>query len=314
MIIKRISKKILISTVALVVVALVYFFPNASDEEFYEQNIEYVEANKDAIYLKDNNNYIARTNIIMKEEDVNKKIVEIISSLTIDGDKKDYIPTGFHALIPKNTKILSQDLDNGLLKLNFSKEMLNVTLEDEEGMIEAIVYSLTEISSIKRIMIFVEGNLLTRLPNSNKKIPKYLTRDYGINKIYDLSTISNSTVTTIYYLAKYNDKHYYVPVSTFSNDKTNKIEIVINSLKTNPIYQSNLLSYMVSSVELLSFEENEDIATLNFNTYILDDFDAKTISEEVKYTILLSLRDNLGVQEVIFNVNNEKIDQLTIEN
>lgn len=313
MILRRISKKFLIATIALIVVALVYFFPNASDEEMYEQNIEYIEATKGPIYLKDNNNYIARTNIIMKEEDINKRITEIISSLTVDGDKKDYIPNGFSAIIPKNTTIISQDLDNGLLKINFSKEFNNVSLDDEEGMIEAIVYSLTEIEDIKKVMIFVEGNLLSRLPHSGKKIPKYLTREYGINKIYDLNTISNSTITTIYYLAKYDDKKYYVPVSTISNDKSNKVEIVINSLKTNPIYQTNLLSYMVSSVELLSFEEKENVASLNFNTYILDDFDEKTISEEVKYTIFLSLRDNLGIQEVIFNVNNEKIDQLTIE-
>ena len=40
MILRRISKKFLIATIALIVVALVYFFPNASDEEMYEQNIE----------------------------------------------------------------------------------------------------------------------------------------------------------------------------------------------------------------------------------------------------------------------------------
>lgn len=314
MLFKRISKKLLIATIALIVIALVYFFPNGSDEEVYEQNVEYVEANKSPIYLRDNNNYIARTNIIMKEEDTEGKIKEILESLTINGSKKEYIPNGFQALIPENTKVLSLDLDNSLLKINFSKEFLNVSLEDEEKMIEAIIYSLTELSDVKKIMIYVDNTKLTKLPKSLKKIPQYLTREYGINKIYDLNTFSDSTITTIYYLAKYNEKYYYVPVSTINNDKTNKIEIVINSLKSTPIYQSNLLSYMVSSVELLSYEHNENVASLNFNNYILDSLDEKTISEEVKYTIFLSLKDNLGVSEVIFNVDTEKIDEISIEN
>lgn len=311
---KRICKKLLIATIALLVIALVYFFPNGSDEEVYEQHVKYVEAKKSPIYLKDSNSYIARTNIIMKENEFEAKIKEIIEALTINSSKKEYIPNGFKAIIPEHTRLLSLDFDGSLLKLNFSEEFLNVSLEEEEQMIEAIIYSLTEINDIKKVMIFVNDSLLSRLPNSQRKLPKYLTRDYGINKIYDLQSISNSTITTTYYLAQYNNHYYYVPVSTINNDQTNKIEIVINSLKSTPLYQSNLLSYMVSSVELLSYEHNETIASLNFNTYILDNFDEKKIAEEVKYTIFLSLRDNLGIEEVIFEVNEEEIEKLSIEN
>ena len=42
--------------------------------------------------------------------------------------KENYIPEGFKAIIPKNTKILEISLDNELLKVNFSKEFLNVFL------------------------------------------------------------------------------------------------------------------------------------------------------------------------------------------
>lgn len=313
MLFKRISKKLLVATIALIVIALVYFFPNGSDPEVYEQNIEYIEANKNPIYLKDNNNYIARTDIIMKETETEEKVKEIIESLTINSSKKDYIPNGFSALIPQGTKVLSLDFDGTLLKINFDSNFKSVSLEDEEAVIEAIVYSLTEINSIKKIMIFVDGELLTRLPNSNKKLPHYLTRDYGINKIYDLNTLADCTITTIYYLSKFNEQYYYVPVTTFSNNPNNKIEIVINNLKGNSIYNPNLLSYMVNSVELLSYELEEEKASLNFNSYIFDNFDDKTISEEVKYTILLSLKDSMGIEEVVLKVNDEEIDKLSIE-
>ncbi|MGM9834896.1 MAG: GerMN domain-containing protein [Bacilli bacterium] len=310
---KRCSKKILIALIALIIVALVYFFPNGSDEEVYKQTIEYSNASKCPIYLKDSNNYIARTTIIMKEEDLDKRIKETIESLIINGSRKEYVPNGFNAIIPEDTKILSLDLDDGLLKINFSNNFLNVKLNDEEMMIESIVFSLTEIPEVKKVMIYVDGKLLTKLPNSKKKLPHYLTREYGINKIYDLTTINNSSMTTIYYLSKYNDRYYYVPVSLINNDTKNKVEIVINSLKSAPLIQNNLISNLVNSVELLSYELNEETASLNFNSYIFNNLDEKSISEEVKYTIFLSLKDNLGVNEVIFNVNDEKIDELYIE-
>ena len=54
--------------------------------------------------------------------------------------------------------------------------------DTEEQMIEALIYSLTEIKDINKIMIFVEGETLLTLPNSKKTLPSILDRNYGINK------------------------------------------------------------------------------------------------------------------------------------
>ncbi len=98
-------------------------------------------------------------------------------------------------------------------------------------MIEAIIYSLTEIKDIKKIKILVEGKPLTNLPNSNKKLPEYLDKSYGINKIYNIDSIKETTKTTIYYLSKNKDYYYYVPVTKVSNEKTERVEIIIKELK-----------------------------------------------------------------------------------
>ena len=98
--------------------------------------------------------------------------------------------------------------------------------DNEEKMIEAIIYSLTEIKEIKKIKILVENNPLTKLPNSQKKLPDCLDKNYGINKIYNLDSIKESTKTTIYYLSKFQDYHYFVPVTKINNEKTEKVEII----------------------------------------------------------------------------------------
>lgn len=160
-------------------------------------------------------------------------------------------------------------------------------------MIESIVYSLTSIKDVKKVMIFVNGEILYQMPNSKKNLPETFDRSYGINKVYDLNTISNSTKTTVYYISKYDDTYYYVPITKINNDPSNKVEIIINELKNNPIYQTNLMSYLKANAELQDYEIKENSISLSFNQNLLDSLDDKSISEEVKYTISLSIKDNL---------------------
>ncbi len=303
-------RRITIATIALVIVGIIWLFPTKKDE--FPQTINYVEADLSPIYLVDNNEYVARTQMIIKEQDEILRIKEIIEALTIGSSKKDYIPNGFKQIIPEGTKLLEATLDEGLLKLNFSKEFLNVKEKDECKLIESIVYSLTEEENVKEIMIFIEGEQLTKLPNSKEKLPATLNRNFGINKVYDMDTFIDTSMTTVYYLSKFKDSYYYVPVTLVNNDNTNKVEIVIESLKSSPIYQGNLMSYLASSVELLDYEIKESTATLNFNDYVLSDINSNEILEEVKYTIYLSLKDNMNVKEVNFNVNNTLIDNFKL--
>ena len=179
-------------------------------------------------------------------------------------------------------------------------------------MLEALIYSLTEISDIKGIMIFVNNNILEELPNSKTKLPDVLDRKYGINKIYEIDDIKNTSATTIYYLSEFENTKYYTPVTFINNDSEDKIEVIIEKLKSSPINQTNLMSYLASNAELLDYEINENTVSLTFNNYIFEEFSNKDILEEVKYTIGLSIKDNYAVDEVVFNANNEKITNFTL--
>lgn len=300
-------RKIIIATLALVILGLLYFFPEKSDDYTINQSLSYVEVSTNPIYLIDNNDYVARTDIIKNENEPLKLAESVLNSLITDSKNSKYIPEGFKPIIPKNTKINNLSLENGLLKIDFSKEILNVSLENEEKMLEAIIYSLTEIDSIKNIMIFVDGEKLLNLPNSNNILPNILNRSYGINKVYDLTSFKNVTSVTAYYLSKYNDNYYYVPVTKFTNDSKEKVEIIIEELKTAPINQTNLISFLATNAELTEYEILEDSINLSFNNYVFDNFDSKTILEEVKYSIGLSIQETYQVSQVNFNVDGEAI-------
>ena len=293
-------RRIMLATLALFLLLIIYFFPTTPS---ISESLSYIEKEEMPIFLVDNMEYIARTSIVKNSDNTDDLIKEVIESLTIGSNKSNYIREGFKAVIPEGTKVLDIKLEDSILTINFSKELLNVSQDSEEKMLEAIIYSLTEIESVKKIKILVEGKSLTNLPNSNKKIPELLDKNYGINKIYNLDSIKDTSKTTIYYLSKYNDYYYYVPVTKISNENLEKAEIIINELKTTPIYHTNLISYLAASTNLTNYEILENSISLSFDNHLLAGIDDEDMLEEVKYAISLSIRDSYGIDEVIFNIS-----------
>lgn len=303
-------KKILISSLALFSFFLVYFIPNSKSNEFkYKQHLEYVdkEIKTHEIYLLDKDNYIAKTEIIIKNDDIKDIAKELISTMIIGGSTEDTIPNGFKAIIPSNTKILGIDYTENVLKINFSEELLDTNKDNEEKIIEAIIYTLTSINGIDKIIILIDGEILTTLPQSQITLPTTLDRSYGINKQYDLNSDKNINKTTIYYINKFNNQEYYVPVTKINNDQRDKIEIIIDELSSRNQYSTNLMSYLNDNTKILSVNEENNTLTVDFNSYIFSDLDNKDILEEVIYTIYLSVQDNYNVKDVVFTYDNQEI-------
>lgn len=307
---KMAFKKIIIISLSFIVLLLIYFFPT-NDTYNVTTTTTYTTPETIPIYLVDSFDNVSRIEVINVSETTNDLVEDIINNLTIDNASSSHIPSNFKKIIPKGTKIISQSITDNILKINFSKELLNVSIDNEEKMLEAIIYSLTEIKDIKGIMIFVEGESLNTLPNSKKTLPNILDRSYGINKVYDINSLKEIDKITTYYVTKMEGFSYYTPVTTITNKDKEKVEIIIEKLKSAPMYQTNLVSYLESSAELLNYEILENSINLSFNNYILS-LNNNEILEEVKYTIALSIRDSYDINETIFYVDNMLIDAFFI--
>ena len=305
---RKALKKIFISLSCLGILFIIYLFP---DKKQPINNISTKNKQDNFIYLIDNNKYTSRVSTVLTSTKIQDKIKEIINILTIGSNS--YIRDGFKKVIPKNTKLLNVEIQNDLVKLNFSKEFYNVDIYNEEKMIEAIVYSLTSLDNIKYVSIYVEGEIFNKLPNSNKKINTVLDRSIGINKEYNIKNINGTTKTTIYYLSKYNDFYYYVPVTKIQNEDFSKIEIIIKELTSSNLLNTNLISYLNSNTELLSYNETDKSLFLNFNENILEDINTNNILEEVSYSINLSIKDNYDVSNVVYYVNDKVISTFNIK-
>lgn len=308
---KMYSRKILATTAVLFALLLVYLVPKENTYSLQDipQKVSYVDKNikTSTIYLWDSNHLLARTEVPTNNTEVTSLAKELLQILIKDGEGNDKIPSGFQAVLPSETKILSIGFENDILKVDLSKELLDVTETEEESLISSIVYTLTSIEGIENIILYVDGDILSKLPQSKINLPSTLNRKIGINKEYDLKSFNDITSVTVYYIGSYNDDYYYVPVTKYLNSDREKIKIIIDELASGPTYGSNLMSFLNGNTKLLATEQEVDTLFLTFNEYIFSDMDERNILEEVLYTIELSIAENYDVKEVIFEVDNQEI-------
>ena len=310
--IKRISlKKISICLIAIAAIFLFYLFPT-NDKLKINEELEYIEeGNVSTIFLMDSNNYLAKTSISLDDSDITSKAKKLLTAL-IQGEKyTEKIPNGFKSIIPNGTKILNIEYKDEVIKVDFSSELMDTNVDNEEKIIEAIVYTLTSIDNVKYVIIYMNGKILTKLPKSNITLPSALDRSFGINKEYNINSDKNITKTTVYYINKYNDKEYYVPVTKVSNDSREKVQIIIEELSNTSTYNANLMSYLNSNTKVVSLNEDKNQLVIDFNDYIYNDIDSNEILDEVIYTICLSVQDNYNVDTVVFTVDNKEIYKST---
>lgn len=283
-------RKIMIATLLLIFSLILFNYPTYINKPINENKIKLRN-----IYLLDENGYVG----LYKRE--YNTIYDLITLL------KDNNSGG---TIPSDTIILNYNIQEDILNINFSKEFYNVSDNNFIPMIESIIYSVTSLNNINKICIFIEGEHLDYIPNSNKKLNYYLDRNFGINTIYDITSLNDTTSVTVYY----NSNDHFIPITLISNDSSDKISIIIESLTSNRIINSNLSSSLTSNIKLSDYSNNEDAITLNFNDELFNYMLDGTLKEEVKYAISYSIYDTFGIKNVIFNINNKNIDNFRLAN
>lgn len=291
--------KIVVASVSLFLLFMFYLIPTKPNIE--TEVIEKEEVLKEnVVYLLDEDNYVSRVVTYYDKTDIKDIIRNKIDTLT-NSDRKNFYP-----LIPKGTKLNDVKVEKDAVYLDFSSEILSVNKYIEEEMIEAIVYSVTEINGINSVYITVDSKELKKLPNSLKELNYPLTRKYGINKKYNIDSFENIDTTTVYFSKSSDDDIYYVPVTYVTNTSGEKIDIIIEELKSSINSQDNLNSFVSNMVEVVDYNIDNDKFNLVFNEYIFGDLEKNVILEEVKYVISASIFENYDVKEVIFNTKEQK--------
>ena len=307
--IKRFSvKKILKYTILLLIVFLFYLFPDKQNVDINEEVFNEKSDVSHDIYLMDKNGYISKTSIAINSTNKLELLQELIEILVIDGKYEDKIPNGFSPILPVDTRLIDKKIENDIAILNFNSDFLDTKQEYEEKILESVIYTVTSIDGINKVKINIDGKILDKLPKTGKYIDEILSRDFGINKQYDINHLEDISKVTIYYVNKNNnDETYYIPVTKYINSSDEKIKIIVDELASKISYESNLMSYLNYNAKLLDYSFDENELDLNFNEYLFDSSQNKKVLEEVIYSISYSIMDSYEVSKVNFYVNNKEI-------
>lgn len=298
MLITKIINKIFRTTLIMFLILTVFTITNESKEKVLRTNLEInniKDIDKTKLYLLSNNNYLVETNVYINSDKLEDKINKIIEYLKINNNK---IPKGLKGYLLKDIKINNINLEDNNIKINFSKEILNI--KDKELVIEGLVYSLLNLDEINSIEVLVENNYLE---NYEYK----LNKNIGINKQYILKNRKNVNKINLYYYNKINNIEYLTPVTKYINDKRKKIEIILDELINN--IPNNLISYMDDKVKLKEYKEENDLIILKFNENFIGE--NKDLNKKIINQIALTIFENYDVNTVLFQENDEKIEYIT---
>ena len=75
---------------------------------------------------------------------------------------------------------------------------------------------------------------------------------------------------------------------------------------------SNLSSHLDYHVELMNYERVDDEFFLNFSDSLLNSVYDGKLKEEIKYALSYSIIDTFNVENVVFLINSNKIDELIL--
>jgi len=282
-----------------------------SDEELSTKEGEELQTHKRVLYLIDKNGLVVPQTVdLPATKEVAKQVLEY---LVVDGPISNVLPNGFRAVLPQGTVVQGVNIkEDGTAIVDFSKEFTEYKPEDEEKILQAITWTLTQFDTIKKVKLWINGHELQEMPVNGTPISvEGVSRVDGINMITtSVVDITDTKPLTVYYLAEQDGQVYYVPVTKrISNSEKDMVKAAVQELIEGPGMATGLLSDFQSEVKLLEnpiYEDNK--VTLNFNKAIYNSFDeeSKMISENVLNALVLTVTEQQGIESVVIQVDGEQ--------
>ena len=124
-------RKIFITTATMFILLTVFSIPMLQQDNELRVNMEvdenvYVDTND--IYLLNENNLLVKASILLDDDKCEDKVLKIINNLIVSDTSK--FSNGLRGVIPEETRVNEVICGSELVTINFSKDILNVSLEE----------------------------------------------------------------------------------------------------------------------------------------------------------------------------------------
>ncbi|MCG0275979.1 MAG: GerMN domain-containing protein [Thermosediminibacteraceae bacterium] len=214
---------------------------------------------------------------------------------------------GLKPPLPAGTKVLGMTIRDGLAKVDFSREFLNLDSRTaENNAIQAVVYTLTEFPTIQKVQLMVEGKPLKKCPNGTI-LKDELQREKINLEAGTAENESGKVPVTLYFRASSSDGNYtyYVPVTRMVKNSDDLMRVALEELIKGPKEGMGLSSVIPSDTKVLGISQNGNEVIVNFSKEIEGYGGGVETEQALVNAIVLTLTEFPGVEKVTLQVEGE---------
>lgn len=239
----------------------------------------------------------------------------ILALVDVSVIREDIGRIGLYPVLPTNVEIKGMSINDGLAVVDFNKYIaLGYTdKRQEQNILHAIVYTLTEFHTIDEVQILIDGEKYESL-RFGCPIDVPLRRE-GINTLIENEDIHNDDALeqVEIYFTKIVDGHYlyYVPISTTIQNVTGDVERYTKTIKAllkgNPNTRG-LKTYIPDDTVIKGIEVEGQTIILDFDEKILSAPKSDADLEKMLDQIILCFRQFDQISKVSVTANGKMLE------
>lgn len=277
-----------------------------SEADTEEDEAAASETQEVELYVKDSAGYVVPYSVaIPKTEGIaQKQLAYMVKGGEIE--EAGALPEGFTPLLPEGTEILGLDIQDGTATVDLSKEFLNYEQSEEENILSAITWALTSWDSVDKVNLWINGDPLEEMPKGKTPSTDMTRENTAINiEVAKGVHISDSMPVTLYFLGQEGETTYFVPVTRMVPRGDNVAEVTIEQLIAGPLQSSQLNTEILDNLEVNEITVEDRTVVADFGEQLLEYGQENKVSDHAIQSIVLSLTENTGAEQVKISVNGE---------
>lgn len=275
--------------------------------------IEEVPEHAVTVYLQDPLGYLAPMTLRLDEEapeateSAQAAAETALSWLIRSAERDSQLPEGFSALLPESAQSASVKLDSetGTAAVDFASPLPELPASQERRLLEAIVWTMTELPGIDRVTLTSGGKPVRSLPASGIPAPEVLTRGIGIN-VEQAEGVppSRAMGVTLYFSASTPDGDgYFVPVTRLIERTDDRMKAAMNELIKGPAKSSALHPVLLPGITVDQLTPQAG----SVNVSLLDEgwSPATAVPASMMQAIVLTMTEVSGAPSVKVAINGD---------
>jgi len=287
--------------------------PPAKMEQAWLQNAEESALGEPGemitVYLLDRNEYLAPMSLRADQEITASTAgaEKAIAWMTANERLADQLPPGFVAVLPEGTRVnsVTENASDQTISVDFAAPFPGIPASRERKVIEALVWTLTELPGIDKVRLSIGGKPIRSLPSSGLPVDAVLTRGLGINleKAKDVQPTYAMGVTLYFSSRTSEGEGYFVPVTRLVNRQEDAAKAALEQLIAGPQDKKSLQAVLTPGLSVEKLVRLAD--TVNVSLKDADGMPKSEVPSSMMEALVLTLTEAAGLPQVSVVMNGD---------